>query len=105
MIVMPLEEDDGFPVLVFKAAIDAIGFAFHFVDEVLVAADVCTAGSADLDEGEAAYIRRIALEKALDAAEALGNAFGVVEAIHANSEVIRLDSQLFLQPVAFLTQH
>src|SRR5580704_13575677 len=105
VVVVALEEDNGFPVLGVKAPVDAIGFAFHLADQILIAADVGAAGCAYLDEGEAADVGRIEIEKTLDAAEAFRDAFGVIQAIDADSEIIGLHAQLSLDAIALLAQH
>src|SRR5579871_6197314 len=84
--VMLLEQNDGFPAIVLETGVDSLCFSDHFVEELLIARNIRTAGSRDFDERKAAMIRRMKFEKALDTAETLQNAFGVIDAVDAHTE-------------------
>ena len=57
----------------------------HLLDQVLIAADVRAAGRADLHEGELVPGTPGTFPETLDSAEALRNALGVVDAVHADA--------------------
>ena len=84
--VLAVQEHDGLPVAGLEAAVDAFGFLEHFLHQILIAPDVRAAGRADLHERELAPVGGILFEKALDGAEALRNALGVIDAIDADAQ-------------------
>src|SRR5260221_13383678 len=94
MTVMPLEEYDRLPSTRAEAPVDAIGFRLHFRHQILVALDMGPAGRPDLHERKLLLIRRVLIEKTLDSAEPLRNAFGIIDPIDAKPHESRLDSQL-----------
>src|SRR3984893_5021925 len=100
--MMALEKDDGLPAAGLEAGVDAFGFGGELAEQILVAVNVGAAGRADLDKGKAALVRRIKLEEEFDGAEALENAFGVVNAIDANSNERGADAELIAQRGALL---
>ena len=63
-------------------------------EELLVPRYIRAAGRADLHKSEAALVGGKAFEEALDAAEALENTLGVIDAVDADAEQRRFDTQL-----------
>src|SRR5579859_612400 len=102
--MVPLEQNDGFPAPGLKARVDAVGFDAHFLEKLAVAGNVGAAGSANLDKTEAPKIGGIIFEKAFDSAEALENPFGVINAIHTDTEKGRFDAKLFAESGALFTR-
>src|SRR5689334_12929204 len=95
MAMMARQHGDGPPSIAGKAAIDARGFAFHLGHEVVIARNAAAAGCANLHESEQANVTGIFFEEALDAAEALDDPLGVVDAVDADAEEARLDAEVF----------
>src|SRR5258708_19641967 len=101
--MMAFEKDDGLPATGLKARVDALSFGGDVVEQRLVALNLGATGSADLNEGEAALVRGVKLEEELDAAEALENAFGVIDTIDANSQECGADAELVTQRGTFFS--
>src|SRR5258708_21553169 len=101
--MMAFEKDDGLPATGLKARVDALSFGGDVVEQRLVALNLGATGSADLNEGEAALVRGVKLEEELYAAEALENAFHVIDAIDANSQECGADAELVAQRGTFFS--
>src|SRR5487761_2756061 len=86
-MVLHLEHDGRRP-LAREAAVDARGHGAHLRFVMLIFLDAGARRRGDLDKGEAADPLRIGLEQALDGAEALDDALGVVEAIDTDAELV-----------------
>ncbi len=104
MGVVPQERNDRPPAADAKAAVDAVGFGADFVEKLFVTRNVCAAGSADLHQGEAALINGIHFQEAFDAAEALDDALGVVEAIDTDSEKRCFDAEFGTESAALFAR-
>src|SRR5689334_19549774 len=94
--MMPVQKHDRLPIPRLEFPVDTFGFSFHLGHQLVITLDVGAAGSANLHEGELTDKRRIFFQEALDACEALGQAFGVIHAIDADTEIKSLDAK-FLQ--------
>ena len=70
---------------------------------MVIALDVGTAGRAYLYEGEAVLIARVRLDETFDRAEALENAFCVIDTVHSDAEERAFDAELFAKRSALLT--
>src|SRR5689334_13110222 len=81
MGVMEIAQNDWLPFCVLQGTVDAFGFGYNLVHEVVVALDVGTTRRTDLNERELPLVVRILVQETLNALEALENAFGVVNAI------------------------
>src|ERR1700676_4808056 len=101
MRMVSFQKYDGFPSARLEARIDTFSFGADFVQKILVALYVSSAGSADLHERKSALISRIHLQKVFDTAEAFENSLGIVYAVHSNAEQAPFNSQLFKQCRAF----
>src|SRR6476646_9225312 len=77
--VMPLQEYNRLPSTRAETAVDAIHFLLYFRRQILITLNVRPAGRADLNKREMSLIRRELLEKSFNSAEALRNAFGIVD--------------------------
>src|SRR5689334_15764048 len=88
---MLVEKDDGLVVFLGKPRVDALRFGLHFVHVVFVAFYEGSARRSQFDEGESSLIVGIFLEESLEAAESFDDAFGVIDAVDADSEKFRLD--------------
>src|SRR6267142_4056595 len=92
--MVALKEHKRFPAAGLEARVDAFGLDGDLVQQILIALDVGATGRSDLDKCKAALVGRVKLEKKLNGAEALENAFGVIHAINANSEKFSTNLQL-----------
>src|SRR5207253_5145762 len=102
VVVLDLE-DDRLVMVLAEALVDARGERAHAGIQVLVLVDRAARRRRDLDEGELAYPARLELEQPLDRAEALENAFRVVQTIDADAELhIRRKPQSLAHPLAAL---
>src|SRR5690242_12534918 len=100
--MVTLEKDYWPPAPRLEPRVDSLGLSRDLVEQTLITIDVRAARRANLHKCEAPLIRRIQLEEELDGAEALENAFGVVDAIDANSHKRRADFELIAQGSSFL---
>ena len=92
----------GFHSARLPARVDSLRFRFQLLQEIVIARDFRAAGRADLHEREFFAIGRPLLEEAFDAAQAFQQSLGVVHAVNAHSDEVRLDAQLVQQ---FAAQH
>ena len=90
VIEVPFQKDNWFPLPGLESLVDALRFRFYVRDQVLIAVDMGTAGSADLYMREAALVGRMLLQKPLNASKSLRDALGVVQPIDTNPQVISL---------------
>src|SRR4051794_18842033 len=97
---MTLEQHDRLPGVRLEPTVDAVRLGDHLADEVIVSLDACTARRANLHERKLTLVVRPALQKSLNAAEPLENAFGVVDPIDANPQEARGDADVLHQPHA-----
>src|SRR5271154_669796 len=100
MTVMTRQQRDGLPFCRLPARIDSHGFRFQLCQEIVIARDFRAAGRADLHEREFLAIRRPLLQESFHAAQPFEQALGIVHAIYAHSDEVRLDAQLIEQLAA-----
>ena len=86
MIVLPVQVNDGLPLIGLEFPVDALGLGLHLRLKVVVALDVRAAGRANLHKRKHTLVARILFEEAFDGEETLENALGVVDAIDTNTQ-------------------
>ena len=95
-----LAEGNGLPSRRLETRIDAIRFGGDFIEEIFVALDIRPARRTNLHERKTLLVSRIQFEESFQSAEPLKDSFGVVDAIHANSQMRGLNSHFLAQGAA-----
>src|SRR5581483_4117991 len=93
--VVAAEQENRLPFAGLEAGVDALRLGRYFVKKLLVTRDMCAAGSANLNKGKTAMIRRVRFQEVLDPAEALEDSLRIIDAIDAHAEKGCLDAQFF----------
>src|ERR1700730_15089682 len=99
VVMLPLQEYDGFPLAVLKAPVDALRFGFDFREKIVITLDVGTAGRPDLHEGKFVLELGILFQKALNGLETLGDSLCIVHAVNAHADDGRIDADAVHQEI------
>src|SRR5580765_4454648 len=95
--MLTVQKNNGLPVICAEPPVDAIHLGLHLGLQIMVALDVSTARSPDLNKRENALIARIFFEEPLYCQESLENPLGVVEAVDSNAHQCSFDSESLQQ--------
>ncbi len=101
-VLVALEQDHRAPVGRGQAGVQGLAAPLDVGHHILVVLQVRPRGHADLDVAEAAPPAGVEVEEALQGLQALGDALGVVEAVHAQAQLEALQAVLPPQALAGL---
>ena len=88
--VMPLQEQDRFPVVSLEAPVNAFGLRLDFRNQVLITRDMRAAGCANLDKRKSSDVGRMPFQETLNPTEAFRDTLGVIQAIDSDSHKLGL---------------